>query len=706
MRAYHLILTVGVVLVVALSCARDDGRDFSEPWVVDVDTPLPPPMVPGEPGSLSPTHASLIEPFDVGIQTDVESCAECHSTHVAEWRDSTHHFASFNNPFYRASFEDYVAEVGRERGRFCAGCHDPALLAGDILMKPIDAHEPRAHAGITCMSCHGIQEARPTGVGSYALKAESIERPRSDDPDSLRRHREAMRGPARQGDALCVSCHKGFLSAASGHSTFLPALDEHRPMRESSWGGSHAKRMALAPKTQSCRGCHMEQDAQGHHSHRFAGGHSTLARSMKSQEQEAAIEALVQNRIRLFIEPDSYRGDTLKARHVDVVIVNEGVGHRFPGGARDLRDTWVELELLDSEGRLLASSGRRYRHDANEQDVHRLRVGLVDKEGELVETHGVGHFRTPAFDHTIAPQDAAIARYQLPFSHDDRASQVRARLLQRRLTPAFHAYACAAASEDEGRRFADATERFTGFSVDACANQPILTLAESTFELGPGESAPKWESRYWHGVGLTHDLQEKARHAIGAFREALRLIPDGAERPEVMVRTELARALLRAGRSAEALEELEAAESILPDEPVIYALKAQALRQAWKLSEMVAPLTRALELAPNDAGLARDLALAYGSSHNRHAALKAAQHGLRLEPRDVDLLRLQMLAYQHLEEGSEYHRTAERVFLAHKRDEEAAGIRIACSRSSEECLKEQLPIPTRVLKPMNSAILE
>lgn len=706
MRAYHLSFTVCVVLVVALSCAEDDGRDLSDPWVVDVDAPLPSPMIPGEPGALSPTHASLIEPFDVGIQTDVESCAECHPTHVTEWRDSTHHFASFNNPFYRASFEDYVAEAGRERGRFCAGCHDPALLAGDILTRPIEAHEPRAHAGITCMSCHGIQQARPTGVGSYALKAKSIERPRAGDPDSLRRHRQAMRGPARQGDALCVSCHKGFLSAASGHSTFLPALDEHRPMRESVWGGSHAKRMALAPKTQSCRGCHMAQGAQGHHSHRFAGGHATLARAMKSPEQEAAIEAMVQNRIRLFLELGPNRGNDLKPGHVDVVIVNEGVGHRFPGGARDLRDTWVELDLLDSEERLLASSGRRYREDAAEKDVHRLRVGLVDNEGELVETHGVGHFRTPAFDHTIAPQDAAIARYQLPSFPEGRASKIRARLLQRRLTPAFHAYACAAASEDEGRRFADATEQLTGFSVDACADQPILTLAESTLKLELDEDESNWESRYWHGVGLTHDLQEKARHAIYAFREALGLVPEGAERPEVMVRTELARALLRAGRSAEALDELAAAESILPDEPVIYALQAQALRQTWRLPEMVAPLTRALELAPNDAGIARDLALAYGSSNNRYAALKAAQHGLALEPRDVDLLRLQMLAYQHLEKGSQNHQAAERVFLEHKRDEDAASIRIACGRSSEECLKEQLPIPMRVLKPMNLEFLE
>ena len=77
---------------------------------------------------------------------------------------------------------------------------------------------------------------------------------------------------------------------------------------------------------------------------------------------------------------------------VDVTIVNHGVGHRFPGGARDLRDTWIEIEFLDRKGRLVASSGRDYRQDVTEKDVHRLRVGLVDEHGELIETHGVGHF--------------------------------------------------------------------------------------------------------------------------------------------------------------------------------------------------------------------------------------------------------------------------------------------------------------------------
>ena len=78
---------------------------------------------------------------------------------------------------------------------------------------------------------------------------------------------------------------------------------------------------------------------------------------------------------------------------------------------------------------------------------------------------------------------------------------------------------------------------------------------------------------------------------------------------------------------------------------------------------MISPLTYALELAPGDAGLARDLAMAYGSTKEHRSALAAAQQGLKLEPRDVDLLRLQMLAYQGIAPESAEYKAARRSFL-------------------------------------------
>ena len=705
-RSMRSLLTghgIALLLALMLGCSREAPTG---PVTTPAMEPLASVMLPAKAGVLAPTHVELLEPYDPAVHAAVDQCEACHSEHVAQWRDSSHHLASFNNPFYRASFEDYVAESGRERAPFCAGCHDPLLLHDDALAAPVSHQDRRAHQGVTCMTCHGAADARSTGVGSYTLDTSTIALPVPGDAGSLERHRSVMSRKALKDDALCVSCHKGFLSRASGHQTFLPALDEHRPWRESSWNGMGAKRITQSHRVQSCRSCHMAQDENGHHSHRFAGGHSTLARAINSDAQLDAVREMTSGRINLIlrVSPLSKKPDGNLI--IDAIMVNSGVGHRFPGGARDLRDTWVEIVFFDEDGAVLTQSGVRYGSDGDESDVHRLRVGLVDDQGELIETHGVGHFRTPAFDHTIAPDDAAIARYQLERSLAGRVSKISARLQQRRLTPSFYDYACERSKTSHGILFAAASQAFNRVAVDACVTQPVLTLAQAEINLKESSPVADWETLYWHGVGLTHDLQERARYAVATLESALENIPRDIKRPRAMVHSELARALLRAGRTHDALKELRAAEALLPNEPLIFALKAQAMRQTWRLKEMVEPLRKAIELAPADAGLLRELAIAHGSVQEHEKALEAAQRGLALDPRDVDLLRLQMLAYQNLAPQSRHHIAAERVFLEHKRDEKAASLRIACSQTSTECLKEQLPIPTRVLKALEGLDLK
>ena len=59
---------------------------------------------------------------------DSESCMECHRDIYDQWQGSAHHFGSFNNQFYRKSIE-YMQEVaGIRSSKWCAGCHDHALL--------------------------------------------------------------------------------------------------------------------------------------------------------------------------------------------------------------------------------------------------------------------------------------------------------------------------------------------------------------------------------------------------------------------------------------------------------------------------------------------------------------------------------------------------------------------------------------------------
>ena len=47
-----------------------------------------------------------------------------------------HHFSSFNNQWYRKSIEYMQGTVGVKPSKWCAGCHDPALLYSGLFDTP------------------------------------------------------------------------------------------------------------------------------------------------------------------------------------------------------------------------------------------------------------------------------------------------------------------------------------------------------------------------------------------------------------------------------------------------------------------------------------------------------------------------------------------------------------------------------------------
>src|SRR6266705_534584 len=89
---------------------------------------------------------------------DSETCGECHKDIYRQWKSSVHHFASFNNQFYRKSVEYMQDVIGTRPSKWCAGCHDHAVFFNGRFDRPIreQIDSPEAHAGLGCMSCHAI----------------------------------------------------------------------------------------------------------------------------------------------------------------------------------------------------------------------------------------------------------------------------------------------------------------------------------------------------------------------------------------------------------------------------------------------------------------------------------------------------------------------------------------------------------------------
>ena len=104
---------------------------------------------------------------------DSEACGRCHKDVYEQWKSSMHHFASFNNQFYRKAIEYMQSVEGPQPSKWCAGCHDHAVFFNGRFDKPIkdQIDTPEARNGLSCTSCHAITRVDSTmGNGSYTME--------------------------------------------------------------------------------------------------------------------------------------------------------------------------------------------------------------------------------------------------------------------------------------------------------------------------------------------------------------------------------------------------------------------------------------------------------------------------------------------------------------------------------------------------------
>ncbi|MGM0556887.1 MAG: multiheme c-type cytochrome [Myxococcota bacterium] len=705
-------LSVSSTLLAALlawgalaACDRHERDD--KPEKVDTAEATPAPVLPAEPGQHAPSFATAAE-GDVANLADVETCGECHAEQAEEWGESMHSFASFNNPFYRRAFDDFDEQAGRDKTNFCAGCHDPVVMFSGDMADTIEPEQKNAHLGVTCGVCHGATEATKDGNGSFRVEPGRVHGPTGESKAAIAAHRKNMSTEKVDEDALCVSCHRGFINHRTGHAAMVTGLDEWGPWRASGYNGNPSTRIDAPVEPASCVDCHMPAGENGVASHRFPGGHTTGAAMIGSQAQLAAQRALLEDAASLDIaavgvgdpgeaeDPDEIAAEPGDRIWFDALVRNTGTGHAFPGGVRDLRNTVVDATLRDANGEVVAKT-------KGGREAHRLRVMVVGNEADSRETHQVAHFRTPAFDHTISTRNAAIVRFawEVP---DDVAwpVELEARIVHRRLLDAFAEATCESSQDGRGAEFIHATEKYVGKRADPCVEQPVTIIASATARIGGnGVELPERDAalRAWErALALTAELSENLPMALASLDRAQENVDD--QTPDWLraaIRFERGRVFARQNRTEDAIPEFDAAEEIIGAHPAIELAKGRAYEKVWMFPQAVPAYRAAAELQGDDR-IWRGLAYNLGSMDEHRASLEAAQKGLAIEPRDKDLLRAQLLALRGLDAPKEDVEAAAAAYDKYKADEEAPHIRIVCSDDSEVCRRERLPVHVHWLR--------
>jgi len=727
---------VSFVLAAALGACGTGEDDPPRPRPEPLEQPDDPddgdggpttPRLPATEGPFWPSMARVRGDIDVALLADVEMCAECHQDAAAHWQNSAHARSSFDNPWYRAAVDALREDAGPEASRFCAGCHDPLLLvSGRIDAEEIAPDDPLAHAGVTCLVCHGVVETTTDGNGSWTLETAPVPIPIVGDAASITAHRERMATEPLQSATLCGSCHRGFLTEAGGNPHFMQGMDDLGPWRASAYGETHSARIDDDLEERTCQGCHMpgERTTRGDMaaprgeiaSHRFAGGQTAIAAVSGDEAQVAAVRDMLESAATIDVAVVRFAdgrsalpadGAAVRAGDevgIDVVVRNLGAGHRFPGGVRDTQDTWIELEVRTADGRIVAEAGTGHR-DSEDETAHLLTTVMLDSDGHPELRHFVQRFAGKGWDHTIAPRDAATTRYELTLpptlTSSDFPLSISARLVHRRHVRPMHDAACESSRSSRGRAFADAARSHGRPVLDGCANQPIAELADARVWVGRGAaerdsaggaSRPAWRRLYEHALGLSHQVQEHTDEARPSLDRALALLEDGDARARAMVLVALARVEARQGRVDQAVTTAERAEDLIGRHPAIDRARADAYAQVWRWDEAVRAYARVVERAPGDSGAWRAYARALGSTQNDAEALQAAITGLALAPRDEAMLRTQALSLSG--DGHTDADLARELFVSHRRPDRESDLRLACAREVDGCARDQQPVVT------------
>jgi Flp pilus assembly protein TadD len=233
---------------------------------------------------------------------DSELCGECHTDVYEQWKGSVHHFASFNNQFYRKSIEYMQSIVGTRPSKWCAGCHDHAVFFNGRFDRPIaeQIDTPEAQAGLACTSCHSISQVDSSmGNGGFTIEYPPLHRLASSRQPLVRAmdrfltyldpepHRRTFMKPFMRLDSseYCAACHKVHLDVPVNGYRWIRGFNEYDNWQASGVSGQGARSFYYPDQPSTCVDCHMPRvpsaDPGRHadgmvHSHRFPGANTAV----------------------------------------------------------------------------------------------------------------------------------------------------------------------------------------------------------------------------------------------------------------------------------------------------------------------------------------------------------------------------------------------------------------------------------------------
>jgi hypothetical protein len=664
---------------------------------------------------------SSSETFDQGLLNGYklaanEYCKECHPDSFHQWERSAHRFSSFNNPFYRKSVELMADQVGRERTKWCSGCHDPVVLftgqMGAATQAKFSYDSFEAQQGLTCMSCHSIVEVKDVrGNGSYVIE-ESKQYPFAFSKNETLRainrllirmepslHRKTFLKPVHRTPEFCSSCHKVAL---------IPALNDYRWMRgqnhydtwyDSGVSGRAVRSFYDPPKAKACRDCHLPPFKSAEfgnrggylHDHLFPAANTALPFIRKDAETTERIRKFLQDKVLTVDLFAIRRGDEIavlggeppevvpgELLDVEVVVRTRGVGHPYTNGTADSNETWVSF-AGKAAGRPFFESGVLDASDRLDPAADRLSAYLVDHDGRYMDRRQPQEIHTTLYSNQIGPGAARVVHYRVRVPEDARG----------------------AVELSAGVHYRKFSRDYTTFSLGAAhPSLPVTTLASDVVvlpvkgtgretgngkrETKRGNTDPPWLRWNDYGIGLF--LQGDLKGASRAWTRVAELAPDKPDGPLNRARAEIAE-----GRLADATASLDASEKIRPGWAKTAFFRSIVARDEGRLEDAERDLRAVLAKFPLDRVAWNSLGGVLWLAGRFPEAAEAYGKTLAIDPEDLNAHYNLMRVYRAIGDRrlAAVHAAA---YRKHKDDEAGRAVAADLRRQDPWANRESLPI--------------
>jgi hypothetical protein len=337
-----------------------------------------------------------------------ETCGACHTEIYAQWKGSMHSNA-WHDPIYRALMRLAGKATNGLTDNLCIGCHTPVGLTTGEATPTGEKMSEIANNGVFCEVCHNISAASGIGNTALVLTPKKYGRPLKFGPfkDARSPYHDTVYSELHTTSALCGICHN--VTHPFNRMPIERTYDEWKDSPYPAEGiGCQECHMKPVPGRAAVMGPVREKIF----THYFVGGNTLLPALFGSEKHAKLAMEMLQSAAKMeLVAVRNLRPGGIAT--LDIRVINTGAGHKLPTGFPEGREMWIDLSVLDENGKVLYRLGKIDKDGHLDSGTHIFKVTLGDNVGNKIDLELWKATRI-LYDTRILPRGSADVSFDFP----------------------------------------------------------------------------------------------------------------------------------------------------------------------------------------------------------------------------------------------------------------------------------------------------